>query len=105
MPKGKIAAQVAHAAVTATLSIQQDKKWKDTLQKWLTTGMKKIVVSCDDEAELIQLFNQAKSLGLPAALITDSGFTCFNGVPTKTCCAVGPCNTSQLNFTSQLKLL
>ena len=45
LPKGKLAAQVAHAAVGAFLAAD-----KRAQQRWLDEGMPKIVVRTEDEA-------------------------------------------------------
>jgi PTH2 family peptidyl-tRNA hydrolase len=47
-------------------------------------------VSVDSEAALEAIVAQAREAGVPCALIVDAGVTEFRGVPTKTCCAVGP---------------
>ena len=44
MSKGKVAAQVAHAAVDATLSAN-----KKLVSKWRSTGMKKITLKAESE--------------------------------------------------------
>ena len=49
MGKGKIAAQVAHAAVACTLISM--KKNKKTFNEWYETGQKKVVVKVDNLQE------------------------------------------------------
>ena len=46
MGKGKIAAQVGHAAVKATL--QSGEHRPELLDAWLSTGQKKVCVKADD---------------------------------------------------------
>ena len=48
MPKGKMAAQVAHASSSALL-----KSHKDDIKKWQEQGMKKVVLKVKDEKELL----------------------------------------------------
>ncbi len=84
LPKGKLAAQCAHASVEAVL-----KSDSEVVKKWRKEGMAKIVVKVKDEKELLAYFQQAKEKGLTTALITDAGRTVV--VPgTKTCAAIGP---------------
>ena len=60
----------------------------------------------DSEAALDALVERAKAAGVPVALITDAGQTEFHGVPTKTCCAVGPAWTADVDaLTGTLSLL
>ena len=66
----------------------------------------KICVSCDSEQELEELYKKAKDAKLPCSLIVDAGLTEFNGTPTKTCIAIGPANSEEINkITGHLKLL
>ena len=100
LPKGKLAAQVAHAAVAAFLHA-------DTAgQKgWLEEGMPKVVLRGEDEAELLRLHAQAVERSLPACLIEDAGRTV---VPagTITCLGLGPADDRVLDeITGDLKLL
>lgn len=100
LPRGKLAAQVAHAAVGAFVEASEAVK-----QTWLSTGMTKIVLKVDQEADLIQLYNLALSRHIPAQLISDAGRTV---VPagTVTCLGLGPAGDSELDeLTGQLKLL
>ena len=49
LPKGKLAAQVAHASTEALL-----KSHKDDITKWRSEGMKKVVLKVDDQKELMK---------------------------------------------------
>lgn len=117
MRKGKIGAQSAHAAmavilnqmsvnasgtkVTRSLELKKD----DPMQMWLEGRFTKICVSVDSEAQLLDVYQQARSAGLPCALITDAGLTEFGGVPTKTCVAIGPAWPEDIDkITGELKL-
>lgn len=93
MRKGKMVAQGSHAAVG--LALKLEKTPTDAYTDWLESSFKKICVSVNSEEELIAIFQKGISAGLPSKLITDAGHTEFNGVPTKTCCAV-------LGYTNEL---
>lgn len=85
--EGKRAAQVAHAAVSASLEAREHHaRW---YKGWLREGQRKVVVRAKDLEELRALHAQAKSLKLPAALIDDAGLT---EVPpgTTTSLGIGP---------------
>lgn len=101
MRKGKMVAQGAHASMAAVLKkgmiipgengpegfcIPLDQAMKE----WLTGAFKKICVSVNGEAELLEVYQKALDAGLHCALIRDSGLTEFGGVPTYTTCAIGP---------------
>jgi PTH2 family peptidyl-tRNA hydrolase len=58
--------------------------------EWIESGFTKVCVRVDSEEQLLEVYQRAKDAGLAAHLITDSGKTEFDGVPTKTCCAIGP---------------
>ena len=100
LPKGKLAAQVAHAAVAAYLEASlQDQA------SWLEAGMPKVVLRVDDEQELLRLHAEAFEQGLPASLIEDAGRTV---IPegTITCLGIGPAEDEALDrLTGELKLL
>lgn len=100
LPKGKLAAQAAHASVDAVL-----KSDKSVIKAWKETGMAKIVVKVKDEKELLKYFQLAKDEGLTASLITDAGKTVV-APGTKTCAAIGPDEEERINLiTGKLPLL
>lgn len=102
MKIGKAVAQGAHASMKATLLHIDDPRVKE----WLSGMFTKIAVGVDSEEELLDVLNRAKEAGLIAELITDSGLTVFNNVPTNTCIAVGPDTNENLKpITGNLKLL
>ena len=75
-------------------------------EEWLTTNFKKICVQVTDEQDLFNIVEQAKLLKIPYSLILDSGLTEFGGVPTYTCCAIGPADEELINqITGNHKLL
>ena len=100
LPKGKLAAQAAHASVDAVL--KSDKK---IVNAWRDQGMAKIVLKVKDEKELINYFQQAKDSGLVASLITDAGRTVI-APGTKTCVGIGPDAEEKIDrITGKLLLL
>lgn len=84
LPKGKLAAQVAHAAVEAVFNSEDDK-----VAEWRSQGQKKVVLKVKDEAELLDYLRKAKAAKLRTALITDAGRTVI-APGTKTCLGIGP---------------
>ena len=100
LPKGKLAAQAAHASVEATLRSD-----KDLVKEWRVHGMAKIVVRVADERELLRYVQQAKDEGLTTAIITDAGRTVV-APGTRTCAAIGPSDEEDVDrICSELKLL
>jgi PTH2 family peptidyl-tRNA hydrolase len=87
MGKGKLAAQVAHAAVGCALDAEKDKP--DWFRNWLNEGQAKIVVKVESESRLRELKVVADRLGLPTCLIADRGLTQLEP-GTVTCLGVGP---------------
>jgi PTH2 family peptidyl-tRNA hydrolase len=84
LPKGKMAAQVAHAAVEASLRAN-----KEDLKAWHLQGQKKVVVKVDSLDALFVCVQAAKDADLTTAVITDAGHTVVEP-GTITCAAVGP---------------
>jgi PTH2 family peptidyl-tRNA hydrolase len=98
MRKGKMIAQGAHASLKVLLDAGElDARGArfalaldDALASWLGGRFTKVCVSVDSEAALDAIVARAQAAGVPCALVVDAGHTEFHGVPTKTCCAVGP---------------
>ena len=91
---GKMAAQVAHAAVDCALKAKADAE--KTFKKWKSEGQKKVVVRVDSERELHELKLQAEGRGLTTSIISDAGLT---EVPpgTVTVLGVGPGPNAQVD--------
>jgi PTH2 family peptidyl-tRNA hydrolase len=84
---GKMAAQVAHAAVMASLEARaKTAKW---FSEWIREGQKKVVVRAESLGELKELEAAARRLKLSTAMVEDAGMT---ELPpgTVTCLGVGP---------------
>ena len=127
MRKGKAISQGAHASLAAILQQMQfidndeymqtagtegeslgyfNLKANTAIHDWISGKFTKICVSVDSEKELLDIYNTAKEKGLIAALIQDAGLTEFGGVPTYTCCSIGPNWDTEIDpITSHLKLL
>ncbi|XP_069471216.1 peptidyl-tRNA hydrolase 2, mitochondrial isoform X2 [Ambystoma mexicanum] len=73
MGKGKVAAQCAHAAVSAYKQVM--KRNPELLIQWEYCGQPKVVVKAPDEEALVQLLCHAKEMGLTVSLIQDAGRT------------------------------
>jgi peptidyl-tRNA hydrolase, PTH2 family len=109
MGRGKLAAQVAHAAVTAVLAAQLTADGSADLAGWLAgwlaDGQPKVVLRVRSGAELGELAATAKAAGLPAQVITDAGRTQL-APGTATCCAIGPADAARVDaVTGGLALL
>ena len=92
--KGKMAAQVAHAAVNCSLKAK--KSDSSNFNKWFSDGQKKVVVKCPSESILRELQQHAREVGLTSSLVIDAGLT---EVPpgTVTCLGVGPASESEVD--------
>jgi len=94
MSGGKLAAQVAHAAVTCALESKAKKaKW---FSEWYREGQRKVVLKAKDIEQLRSLKDMAAKAGLPFSLVTDAGLT---ELPpnTTTCLGIGPAPDSALD--------
>jgi len=75
------------------------------MEAWKKGIFTKVVCKVDSEEELLDLVRKAKEANIPVALIEDCGKTEFHGIPTKTCCAIGPDNVDKINeITGHLQL-
>jgi len=112
MRKGKMIAQGAHASLAVLLDRGEREGEKLTIAltpamiEWLGGKFTKVCVGVDSEAALDDVAARAEAAGVPCAVIIDSGRTEFHGVPTKTCLAVGPAWTDEVDaITGELALL
>jgi peptidyl-tRNA hydrolase len=100
LPRGKLAAQVAHASVGALLGARPDAQ-----RAWFMDGMPKVVLHGDDEAMLVRLHDQAVAAGVPAELIRDAGRTVV-AAGTITCLGLGPAPIEAIDaITGELRLV
>ena len=100
---GKLAAQVAHAAVACVLETKKtNKKW---FNKWQNEGAKKAVVKVDCLNDFFPLKEKADRLNLVSFIIEDAGHT---EIPagTKTTLGIGPAPSNIIDqVTGELSLL
>lgn len=115
---GKLISQGSHASLGSLLTLFRKyttsdettvynlEFGKDTiLDSWLNGIFTKICLSVDSEEELLKIYNSIPT-EIPSVLITDSGLTEFNGVPTNTCIGIGPWDSDEIDkITGHLKLL
>ena len=103
LSSGKLAAQVAHAAVFCALETKkQNPKW---FNKWQNEGAKKAVVKVDFEDDFISLKEKADQLNIVSHIVVDAGHT---EIPagTKTVLGVGPAPNNLIDqVTGDLPLL
>jgi peptidyl-tRNA hydrolase, PTH2 family len=103
MGTGKIAAQVAHAAVMGAEKAKMHKQeWFDA---WFESGQAKVVVRVQSREELMDVRKRAESISLPVVQVQDSGLT---QIPpgTTTCIGIGPAPADLIDrVTNDLKLL
>jgi PTH2 family peptidyl-tRNA hydrolase len=103
LSRGKLAVQVAHAAVSC--AFKSRRKRSAWLKAWMDEGQRKVVLRAKDLEELKGLEGRARSLGLATEMVTDAGLT---EVPpgTTTCLGIGPGPEELVDrVTGQLRLL
>jgi PTH2 family peptidyl-tRNA hydrolase len=101
MGRGKIAAQVAHAAVAATLACFGGA----VFHRWLEDGQPKVVLKAPTAEVLNDIIRRARAARLRVELVHDAGRTQV-AAGTLTCCAIGPAPSAQVDaVTAGLSLL
>ena len=102
MGKGKIAAQVSHASLSAYKKCERENP--EDARSWEEEGQKKIVLKVSSEEELLVLYEKIKK-EIPCALIRDAGHTQVEP-GSITCFGAGPADESKINkYCKELKLL
>jgi PTH2 family peptidyl-tRNA hydrolase len=84
MGQGKLAAQVAHASLSAYEDAEER-----TRSAWKGGGQKKVVLQADGEQALFEFAEAASAEGLPNAVVRDAGHTQLDP-GSVTALAVGP---------------
>ncbi|MEW5937452.1 MAG: peptidyl-tRNA hydrolase Pth2 [Candidatus Thermoplasmatota archaeon] len=94
LSKGKIAVQVAHAAVACAMAARDS--IPNIFEGWVSEGQRKVVVRCAGLEELRALHVKARSMGLVTSLVSDAGLT---EVPpgTVTCLGIGPDSSARID--------
>ena len=108
MRRGKEIAQGSHASmIWLALRIRQPGySFSEAERLWLDGSFTKVCVRVDSEEELLGIVQRAQEAGVLVQLCVDAGRTEFHGVPTPTCCAVGPDFPERVDpITGHLKLL
>lgn len=99
MGEGKLAAQVAHASLSA-----YEDTGRRTRKQWKGSGQKKIVLKANGEQALFDLADKAEREGVPHAIIRDAGHTQLDP-GTVTALAVGPASEEIVDrITGELSL-
>jgi PTH2 family peptidyl-tRNA hydrolase len=104
---GKIAAQVAHAAVHLYDEINQagNAYYQQALDYWNEYGAKKIVLKAKNLDELKMVKKKCKEAKIPSVIISDAGHTQVDP-GTKTVLGIGPEESEKLNkITGEFKLM
>lgn len=100
MGTGKLAAQVAHAALSAA-----EKADDPARRQWRSGGQQKVVLRADDERTIHELADRARRAGLPVAVISDAGRTQLEP-GTVTAVGIGPAPAGNIDpITGDLSLL
>ena len=113
MRKDKMVAQGAHASLMTALrardTIEESRRthhWTPAYDNWITGSFTKVCVGVDSEEALLGILEAAALADIPAYLINDAGRTEFHGVPTRTCLAIGPWWSDEIDrITGELRLL
>jgi peptidyl-tRNA hydrolase, PTH2 family len=103
MGKGKVAAQVAHASLSAAEdALARRPSW---YRDWKEGGQAKVVLKVNSEDELRELMMKGRRAGLSTSLVEDRGLTQVEP-GTVTCLAIGPAPDGEVDLiTGKLKLL
>jgi len=121
MNNGRMAAQVAHAAMKVfldraaaiiPLNLESDEWWisiknvTGPMAKWCKDNFTKVVVGINAEDDIYKLKEKADNADIPNAIMVDNGFPeCYHG-KTATCIAIGPDISEKIDaITGNLELI
>ena len=106
MTTGKMLVQAGHAVQFALEKLQQRNDCETIKGDWaIDDRFKKVVLRIDSEAALYKISEKANALGLNNVIVVDHGLTCFDGVHTPTCLAIGPASSDVIDsITKRLRL-
>jgi len=100
---GKLAVQVAHAAVMAVE--RAEKMDRSTVSEWKAEGQKKVVLKVPGVPELFRLREEAERAGIASAIVADAGLTEIHA-GTITALGLGPARDRLMDkVTGKLKLV
>ena len=91
MGRGKLAAQVAHASLSAYEDAAESAR-----KAWKGSGQKKIVLKVSGEQAVFDVASAAERRGVPNAVIRDAGHTQLDP-GTVTAVAVGPAEDDEVD--------
>jgi len=110
MRKGEMCVQASHASIGSIVSTRSFDTDSHSTQaylspeedRWLGEGMAKVCVRVGSEDELDEIYQQSLDAKVNAYMVVDE----YDGVPTKTCLAIGPDRVEAIDeITDHLKLL
>jgi PTH2 family peptidyl-tRNA hydrolase len=102
LDRGKFAAQVSHASVSALFEALASSA--EMCMSWRNSGSKTVVLRVDSEGELLETHKNAVDAGIPSRLIRDAGRTQVKE-GTATAVGIGPWNSEDIDrLTKNLKL-
>ena len=105
MSAGKLASQAGHAFLDAYLLALQVLPAIAAEYRQAHHGIKVCLAAGNLDA-LQRAHDQAVAAGIPAAMVTDLGYTCFNGRPTITALGIGPARQGSVrHITKRFPLL
>jgi peptidyl-tRNA hydrolase, PTH2 family len=103
MKTGKKVAQGCHASLIAYQLAKRQSP--GAVNRWQREGQRKIALKIRTKEKLVQIYQQAKDLNLPASLVQDAGLTQLEP-GSKTAVGIGPALESKIDrITGNLKLL
>lgn len=103
LSSGKLAVQVAHAAVMAVE--RAERMDRSTVSNWKSEGQKKVVLKAPGVPDLYRLREDAERAGIASAIVIDAGLT---EIPagTVTALGLGPAHEKIMDrVTGRLKLV
>ena len=95
MTAGKMSAQASHGALDTYLAAQELRP--ETIPLYKQGHGIKVCLKAKNEYQLEKAQALAIEAGIPCALITDLGYTVFEGQPTVTVLGLGPAKRSEIN--------
>lgn len=96
MGPGKIASQSGHAFLDAYVECQQADPARALEYRGEHHGIK-VAMKAKSLHHLLKAYEKAKQAGLPCSLITDLGYTCFEGKATITALGIGPARRGEID--------